>query len=65
MLRSWLHPLATSSISEARPLPLLLKKRVDGRQPRPGARYVNRGCAVRQDWTWKYELALNNVGAGG
>jgi hypothetical protein len=31
MLRSWLHPLATSSISEARPLPLLLKKRVDGR----------------------------------
>jgi len=46
-------------------LPLLLKKRVDGRQPWPGARYVNRGSAVRQDWTWKYELALNNVGAGG
>ena len=42
-----------------------LKKRVDGRQPWPGARYVNRGSAVRQDWTWKYELALNNVGAGG
>jgi hypothetical protein len=64
MLRSWLHQLATPAF-EARSLPLPLKKRVGARQPRSGARYVNRGCGVRQDETKQYELALNNVGAGG
>jgi len=63
MLRSWLHQLAAHAV-EARPL-LPLKKRMDGKQPRSGARYVDRGCAVRQGPDLEIELAVNNVGADG